>query len=141
MFVYMCKVSLYRCKSVKLFTLVHVSVMLYLTVHCVLHVGVCTWVCMYACAYMVLSNLHVYALPDECFTEVLYEKKQTIMTYENETAKLQAQVDDLKATSADKDTLIAKYEAIFKESDGKNVGQYEIHLRRKLSQALVCYKK
>ena len=41
------------------------------------------------------------------------------MTYENETAKLQAQVKELEASSAEKDTLIAKYEAIVKESKGE----------------------
>ena len=49
------------------------------------------------------------------------------MTYEKEKAKLQAQVEELEATSAEKDTLIAKYEAIVKESEGENIGQYEIH--------------
>ena len=52
------------------------------------------------------------------FTEALYEKKQTIMTYENEISKLQAQVDYLEATFAEKDNLIAKYEATLKESEG-----------------------
>ena len=45
--------------------------------------------------------------------------KQTIMTYEKESAELQTQLDDLKATSAEKDTLIARYEAIVKESEGE----------------------
>ena len=53
------------------------------------------------------------------FIETHYEKKQAIMTYENQTAKLQAQVEELEASSADKDTLIAKYAAIVKESKGE----------------------
>ena len=53
-----------------------------------------------------------------CSVDALYEKKQTVMTYENETAKLQAQVEELEASSAEKDTLTAKYEAIVKESEG-----------------------
>ena len=53
------------------------------------------------------------------FIEARYEKKQAIMTYENETAKLQAQVKELEASSAEKDTLIAKYAAIVKESKGE----------------------
>ena len=60
-----------------------------------------------------------YAFPDGCFTEALYEKKQSMMTYENETAKPQAQVDDLEGTSAEKDALIAKYESTLKESEGE----------------------
>ena len=55
-------------------------------------------------------------------SEALYEKKQSIMTYEKETAKHQAQVEELEATSADKDNLIAKYEAIIKKSEGENIG-------------------
>ena len=42
-----------------------------------------------------------------------------MMYYEKETAKLQKQVDDLEATSAEKDTLIAKYEAAMKECEGE----------------------
>ena len=53
-----------------------------------------------------------------CFTEALYEK-QTIMTYENETAKLQGQVNDSEATSAEKDTFIARYEGRMKECEGE----------------------
>ena len=56
---------------------------------------------------------------DVLYTEALYEKKQSMMTYEKETSKLQAQVDDLEATFAEKDTLIAKYEATVKESKGE----------------------
>ena len=57
-----------------------------------------------------------------CGSEALYEKKQSIMTYEIENTKLQAQVEELEATSANKDTLIAKYESIVKESEGEDVG-------------------
>ena len=43
---------------------------------------------------------------------------QTIMTNESKISTLQAQVEDLKANSAKKDTLIIKYEAIVKENKG-----------------------
>ena len=42
-----------------------------------------------------------------------------MMAYENETSKLLAQVDDLQAISAEKDTLVAKYQAVLKESEGE----------------------
>ena len=44
------------------------------------------------------------------------------MTYEKETAKLQAQLEELKATSGKEDNRIAKYEAIVKETEGENIG-------------------
>ena len=93
-----------------------VIVLLYLSVHCVF---VCVRVraCMHVCMPMVLSSLCIFPMDD--FTEALYEKKQTIMTYENETANFQVQVDDLEAVSAKKDTLIAKYKATLKESEGE----------------------
>ena len=72
--------------------------------------------CMHAYVHVVLPNL---CFPDESFTETLYEKKQSMMTYEKETSKVQSQVDDLEATPAEKDTLIAKYEATLKESEGE----------------------
>ena len=46
----------------------------------------------------------------------LFEKKQTIMSNEDEISKLQAQVE---ASSSEKDTLIAKFEAMAKKSEGK----------------------
>ena len=49
-------------------------------------------------------------------TEALYEKKQSIVTYDAEVAKLQAQVEKLKSASAEKD---AEYEAIVKKSEGE----------------------
>ena len=63
------------------------------------------------------------------FIEALYEKKQTTMTSDSKIAKLQSQVEELEANSAVKDTLIAKYEYIVKESEGENIGYYEIHVR------------
>ena len=70
--------------------------------------------------------MHVWDLNDvfstTCGSEALYEKKQSIISYENENAKLQAQVEQLEATSAKKDTLIAKYEAIVEESEGEDIG-------------------
>ena len=53
-----------------------------------------------------------------CFTYVLYERNQTIMTYECKTSNILEQVEELKATSAEKDTLIAKFEAIVKKNEG-----------------------
>ena len=50
-----------------------------------------------------------------CFTDALFEKKQTIMTNENDIAKLQAQV---KTSYAEKESLIAKYEALLEKSEG-----------------------
>ena len=50
-----------------------------------------------------------------CFTEALYEKKQTIMCRNREIAKLRAQVE---ARTAEKDMVTTKYEAIVKESEG-----------------------
>ena len=54
-----------------------------------------------------------------CITEALYEKKQTIMTKDSKISTLQEQVEELEATSAEKDTLIAKYKGIVKESEGE----------------------
>ena len=49
-------------------------------------------------------------------TDALFEKKQFIMTYENDVSKLQTQVE---ASSAEKDTLMLKYKAMIKESEGQ----------------------
>ena len=54
-------------------------------------------------------------------TEALYEKKQSIMTYDAEFAKLQAQVEKLESTSAEKDSCIAEYETIAKGREGEVV--------------------
>ena len=40
------------------------------------------------------------------------------MTNEGKISNLHAQVEELKSTCAEKDTLIAKYEAIVKENEG-----------------------
>ena len=76
--------------------------------------------------YHYVFSTYVYDINDVFFTtcgsEAVYEKKQSIMTHENENAKLQAQVEELKTTSAKKDTLIAKYEAIVKEGEGEDIG-------------------
>ena len=52
-------------------------------------------------------------------TECLFEKKQSIMTYDAEFTLLQAQVEKLESDSAGKDTCIAVYEAIVKKSEGE----------------------
>ena len=49
-------------------------------------------------------------------TEALYEKKQSIVTYDVEVAKLQVQVKYLESASAEKD---AEYEALVKKSEGE----------------------
>ena len=76
--------------------------------------------------YRYISLAHVCDISNvfltTCGSEALSEKKQNIITYENESAKLQAHVEELKATSAKKDTLMAKYEAIVEESEGEDIG-------------------
>ena len=74
---------------------------------------------MHACMLVYAKFYQTYAFPNGCFTEALYEKKQSMMTHENETSKFQAQVDDLEATTAAKDTLIAKHKVALKESEGE----------------------
>ena len=54
-------------------------------------------------------------------TEALYEKIQSIATYEADFAKLQVQVESLESAFAEKDTCIAEYEAIVKKSEGEVV--------------------
>ena len=49
-------------------------------------------------------------------TEAIYEKKQCIVTYDAEVAKLQAQVEKMESVSVQNDT---KYEANVKKSEGK----------------------
>ena len=41
------------------------------------------------------------------------------MTYESESAQLQAYVQELEACSVEKDALIAKYKAMVKESESE----------------------
>ena len=60
------------------------------------------------------------------FVEALYEKKQSMMVNEIETAKLQAQVKELEATSVEKDNLIAKYETTLEEREGVVRSYYKI---------------
>ena len=48
--------------------------------------------------------------------EGLYEKKQSVVPYDAEFAKLQAQVEKLELASGEKD---AQYEAMVKKSEGK----------------------
>ena len=64
--------------------------------------------------------------PLHIFTEPPHGKKQAIMIYENEIDQLHTQVRNLKATSAaEKDALIAKYEAMVKESKGQIIYKYK----------------
>ena len=55
----------------------------------------------------------------QCFTKVLYENEESIMTYGAKLATLQAQVEGLESVSAEKDASIAEYEARVKGSEGK----------------------
>ena len=50
---------------------------------------------------------------------------QTTVTKEEEVSKLQAQVEDFKASSFEKDTLIDKYGAMLVERKGQSSGQHE----------------
>ena len=95
-----------------MYILVHVCVVLYVSLHCVF--------CVRVAFKQYISTACIIHL------EALYEKKQAIMVYEDEIAKLQALVETSKASSAEKDTLIAKYETIVKESEGKNIGYYKM---------------
>ena len=52
--------------------------------------------------------------------DTLFEKKQTIMTYESQSAEHQAQLKELESKCAEKDTLVAKYEAVVKETKGQS---------------------
>ena len=52
-------------------------------------------------------------------TEALYEKKQSIVTYNTEVDKLQARVEKMESASTEKDACIAEYEAIIKKSEGE----------------------
>ena len=82
------------------------------------------------CENSTFSNLRKFSLAKdshymECIvhwmfiTDTLYEKKQTLMTYESESAQYQAQVEELEAQSAEKDTLVAKYDTMVKERKGQ----------------------
>ena len=53
-----------------------------------------------------------------CFTDSLSEEKQTIRTNNGKISHLQAKVEELEASSAKKDTLIATLQAIVKENEG-----------------------
>ena len=68
---------------------------------------------------MIVYNLRVCIFL--CFIEALYEKKQSMMTYETKTAQLQAQVEDLETTTAEQDTLIGNYEATLVEYEGNTI--------------------
>ena len=53
------------------------------------------------------------------FADALHQKNRTIVTNESKIAKLQAKVEELKASAAKKDTLIANYAAAVKDCEGK----------------------
>ena len=58
-------------------------------------------------------------IPTNVLTEALYEKEQSIMTYDAEVTKLQSQVEKTKSASAEKDACIAEYEAVVKKCKGE----------------------
>ena len=100
-FVHMCKVCLHKCKSVMLCVFVSLSVTLYLPEH-MFCVRAC--LCVHACMCVHTWFYQTASFSNGCFAEPLYEKKQIIMTFENFTSKLQAQLNDLEVTSTKKDT-------------------------------------
>ena len=51
-------------------------------------------------------------------TEALYEKKESVVTYAAEVAKLQAQVEKLESAFYEKGICVAEYEAMVKKSEG-----------------------
>ena len=57
-----------------------------------------------------------HCISTNVLTEALYEKKQGIVTYDAEFAKLQVQVERVESASAEKD---AEYETIIKKSEGE----------------------
>ena len=65
-----------------------------------------------------MYDLHLAQCVFQCFIEALYEKKQSIMTYDAKLVHIQAQVERLESASAEKDTCIAEYEAMVKQSGG-----------------------
>ena len=65
-----------------------------------------------------MYDLHLGLCVLQCFIGDLYEKKQSIMTYDAKFVHLQAQVERLESASAEKDTCIAEYEAMVKGSGG-----------------------
>ena len=73
-----------------------------------LYMYVCT-----ACLCMICDSVY---LSTNVPTEALYEKKQSIVTFDPEVAKLQAHVEKLESASAEKES---DYEAIVKRSEGE----------------------
>ena len=53
------------------------------------------------------------------FTEALCEKDQTIKTYDAKISKLQLQMEKSDSACTEKDTSLAEYEAIVKETKGR----------------------
>ena len=68
------------------------------------------------CALYVCVWFEMHIISTNLLTEALYEKKQSIVTYDTEVAKTQAQAEMVESTSSDKD---AEYEAIVKKSEGE----------------------
>ena len=96
-----CEVSLHKCKPAKI------------CIH--------KWP-LHLCTYPSTAFLYIYDFIQcisQCITEALYQKKQSITTYETKVAKLQAQLEMSESDSAEKDTCIAKYEALVKGGEGK----------------------
>ena len=71
------------------------------------------------CMFLYDLRQYIYIYIYHVLTEALYEKKQSILTYDAEFAKLQAQAEKLESTSAGKDPCIGEYETIVKGSEGE----------------------
>ena len=73
------------------------------------------WFCIFMHTPHVVYLLR-WCISTNVLTEILYEKKQSVVTYDPKVAKLQAPVERLESVSAEKD---AEYEAITKKSEGE----------------------
>ena len=71
---------------------------------------------MFVCVHCVFVYDLRQCISANVLTEALYEKKQSIVTYDAEFGKLQVRVKNLESASAEKD---AEYEAIAKKSEGE----------------------
>ena len=72
---------------------------------------------LYVCIVCLCADLRP-CISTNVLTEALYEKKQSVVTYAAEVAKLQAQVEKSESAFHEKGSCIAEYEAIVKKSEG-----------------------
>ena len=114
------------CVLVNLLSFPHYSAHLCSLVCISIYVSVCMYICISMYQYVCVW-LHEQCI-FHCFffiTEALFEKKQTIMTNEEDISKLQSQV---QAGSVKAHTLTAKYEALVKDSLGQTNAEYEMDM-------------